>query len=84
MHAGESGGFYGFSATMDVYDFSLASDQYSFALAQIFNPGDGAVTSMNSIQIGWEVSLYVTISPVQHDLRMYFICLPTICYRSTH
>ncbi|KAM0844293.1 hypothetical protein ACQ4PT_057156 [Festuca glaucescens] len=39
---------------MDVYDFSLASDQYSLALVHIFNPGDGAVTSMNSIQIGWE------------------------------
>jgi hypothetical protein len=57
MHAGGTAGYYGFSVTMDVYDISLTSEQSSYALVHIFNAGDGALTSMSSIQIGWVVSL---------------------------
>jgi hypothetical protein len=40
---------------MDVYDFLLTSDQYSFIGVHIFNAGDGAATSLSSIEIVSEV-----------------------------
>jgi hypothetical protein len=46
---------------MDVYDYMLTSDQYSYAGVRISNEGDGASTSLNLIQIGWEVIKLVTI-----------------------
>jgi hypothetical protein len=46
---------------MDVYDLMLTSDQYSYAGVRISNEGDGAATSLNLIQIGWEVIKLVTI-----------------------
>ncbi|KQK15553.1 hypothetical protein BRADI_1g23650v3 [Brachypodium distachyon] len=54
MRAGDSAGYYGISATMDVYDFSLSGKQYSSAALHIFNEGDGAATSLHVIHIGWE------------------------------
>uniref|UniRef100_A0ACD5Z019 Uncharacterized protein n=1 Tax=Avena sativa TaxID=4498 RepID=A0ACD5Z019_AVESA len=56
MHAGDTTGYYGFSVSMDVYDFSLTSEQSSLALVNIFSATDGALSSENSIQIGWVVS----------------------------
>ena len=40
---------------MDVYGFSLNREQITAATIQIINDGDGTPTSINAIQIGWEV-----------------------------
>jgi hypothetical protein len=43
---------------MDVYGFNLSSDpeQYTVGSVTLFDEGDGGVTSLNEVQIGWEVS----------------------------
>uniref|UniRef100_A0ACD5U9R7 Uncharacterized protein n=1 Tax=Avena sativa TaxID=4498 RepID=A0ACD5U9R7_AVESA len=56
ISAGDTAGYYGFSVTMDVYDFLLTSEQSSLALVNIFTAGDASLASVNTIQIGWEVS----------------------------
>ncbi|XBI12061.1 hypothetical protein VPH35_138986 [Triticum aestivum] len=49
-------GYYGFTATMDVYNFNLGTEQYTVGSMDLFDVGDGEPTSYNAIQIGWEVS----------------------------
>jgi hypothetical protein len=41
---------------MDVYGFDLSPEQYTVGSVTLFDEGDGAATSLNEVQIGWEVS----------------------------
>jgi hypothetical protein len=41
---------------MDVYGFDLSPEQYTVGSVTLFDEGDGSVTSLNEVQIGWEVS----------------------------
>ncbi|KAE8802247.1 hypothetical protein D1007_22126 [Hordeum vulgare] len=49
-------GYYGFVATMDVYNFNLGTEQYTVGSMDLFDVGDGEPVSYSAIQIGWEVS----------------------------
>ncbi|KAI4970909.1 hypothetical protein ZWY2020_001823 [Hordeum vulgare] len=49
-------GYYGFVATMDVYNFNLGTEQYTVGSMDLFDVGDGELASYSAIQIGWEVS----------------------------
>uniref|UniRef100_A0ACD5ZDW5 Uncharacterized protein n=1 Tax=Avena sativa TaxID=4498 RepID=A0ACD5ZDW5_AVESA len=49
-------GFYGIIATMDVYGFNLTTQQYTHGALVLYDQVDRAVTSINIIQIGWEVA----------------------------
>ncbi|KAL6603350.1 hypothetical protein ACP70R_043711 [Stipagrostis hirtigluma subsp. patula] len=59
VHMTEVGDYHGFVATLDVYGFSLNREQLSRAAIWVMNDGDGAPSSKNTIQIGWEVSPFV-------------------------
>jgi hypothetical protein len=45
---------------MDVYGFNLSPEQYTVGSVTLFDEGDGEATSLNVVQIGWEVSVSVT------------------------
>jgi hypothetical protein len=42
---------------MDVYGFNLTAEQYTQGFVLLQDLGDGAVTSFNIFQIGWEVTV---------------------------
>lgn len=65
-------GYYGFIATMDVYGLSLSPEQLSLASFWMVNAGDGKISSLNNIQIGWEVSPYL-----YGDSRTHFFVIWT-------
>ncbi|KAL6603612.1 hypothetical protein ACP70R_043973 [Stipagrostis hirtigluma subsp. patula] len=48
-------GYYGFIGTMDVYGFPLTLGQGSAAAVWIIDEGDGALSSLKTIMIGWDV-----------------------------
>ena len=59
---------------MDVYGFNLSSEQYTAGVVTLSDPGDGVPTSLNVIQIGWEVSVILTCSS-SHAYSIRYICL---------
>jgi hypothetical protein len=63
---------------MDVYGFNLSSDpeQYTVGSVTLFDEGDGGVTSLNEVQIGWEVSSMI--------LACYVTCIVDMIYAFHH
>jgi hypothetical protein len=61
-HMSPIGKYYGLHATMDVYGHKLKPGQLSATLLWISNSGDGDVSSLNSIDVGWHVSRILLIS----------------------
>ncbi|XP_062203109.1 protein neprosin-like [Phragmites australis] len=54
-----SGDYHGFVATLDVYGFSLSPQQLSRAAIWVMNVGDRTPSSLNVIELGWEVSPFL-------------------------
>jgi hypothetical protein len=65
VHQTSSGGpddkYYGLFATMSVYNHSLKSGQWTTASIWIYNKGDGVISSFNSIEVGWHVSVKFSV-----------------------
>ncbi|VAI24863.1 hypothetical protein VPH35_086790 [Triticum aestivum] len=58
--------YYGLHATMDVYGHKLKPGQWSTAAIWVTHTGDGARSSINSIQVGWHVSVIFPIVSIHN------------------
>ena len=74
VHETSSGGpddnYYGLHATMGVYNHKLQLGQWSSAGIWVYHTGDGVKSRLNSIQVGWHVSVHFSFS-FKHNLLIY-------------
>jgi hypothetical protein len=53
--------YYGLHATMSVHSHRLKPGQWTVAAIWIYNKGDGVISSFNSVEAGWHVSIKFSI-----------------------